>query len=465
MRTEEDFIGKVEVPDEAYYGSFTVRARDNFRLSGFRVHMEFIRAVALIKRCAALANMELGMLGKREGDAIARAAQEVLDGRFDDQFMLDAFQAGAGTPLHMNVNEVIANRAEEILGGKKGEYRLVHPNNHVNMSQSSNNVVPSAARIAAIRLSERMLEEGKLLQESLERKADEHKDTMKIGRTHLQDAVPMTYGQVFAAYAKAVGKDLKAIEGALEGMKELGIGGTATGSGITAHPQFREKIVEHLKKEVDVRMADDAVEMTQNMNDMLGYSASLRGYAGTLSRIANDLRLLSSGPKAGIAEVVLPEVEPGSSIMPGKINPSVPEAVNMVCFQVIANDQAVMLGAQSGQLELNFTAPLVAHNIIQSEELLTNCAAMFRRCIDGTRVDRERAAENFNRTFGYATALNPYLGYSRVSKLVTEAYEKNVSLKDLVIQKGIMGREDLEKVIATAKGPSEVDKGIKERMK
>ncbi len=464
MRTEEDFIGKVDVPDEAYYGSFTARAKGNFRLSGLKVHMELIRAVALIKRCAAQANMELGMLGEKEGSAVVKAAQEVLDGKLDGQFVLDAFQAGAGTPLHMNVNEVIANRAEESLGGKRGEYRLVHPNNHVNMSQSSNNVVPSAVRIAAIRLSERVIKEGRLLQRSLEKKAEEHRDTMKIGRTHLQDAVPMTYGQVFAAYANAVKKDLVSVEAALGRLRELGIGGTATGSGITAHPRFRGKIVEHLKKEVDVRMADDAVEMTQNMNDLLGFSAAMRSYAGTLSRIANDLRLLASGPKAGIAEVVLPEVEPGSSIMPGKINPSVPEAVNMVCFQVIANDQAVMLGAQSGQLELNFAAPLVAHNLLQSEELLTNCAAMFRECLDGTRIDEKRTAENLNRTFGYATALNPYLGYSRVSKLVTEAYEKDVSLKDLVIQKGIMGREDLEKVIASAKGPSEVDKSIKEKI-
>lgn len=465
MRIEEDFIGKVEVPDEAYYGCFTARAKNNFRLSGSRVHMELIRAVALIKKCAALANMELGMLGKKEGDAIVSAAKDVLEGRLDDQFVLDAFQAGAGTPLHMNVNEVIANRAEEILGGKKGQYLMVHPNNHVNMSQSSNNVVPSAARIAAIRLSGKMIKEAELLQKSLESKADEYKDTMKIGRTHLQDAVPMSYGQTFAAYAEAVAKDIISMKDTAKGMKQLGIGGTATGSGITAHPEFRKAIVKHLKQEVDVEMADDAIEMTQNMNDLLSFSAALRSYAVTISRIANDLRLLSSGPKAGIAEIVLPEVEPGSSIMPGKINPSVPEAVNMVSFQVIANDQAVMLGAQSGQLELNFAAPLIAHNIIQSEELLANCSSMFRECIEGTKVDKKKAEENFGRTFGYATALNPYLGYSRVSKLVAEAYSKGGNLKDLIVEKGIMSREDLEQVISTAKGPAEVNKEIKGRIK
>jgi aspartate ammonia-lyase len=461
MRTEEDFIGKVSVPDDAYYGSFTARAKENFKLSRQLVHMEFIRAVALIKKCAAQANAELGRLGEKEQDAIASAADEVIDGKLDKEFVLDAFQAGAGTPLHMNVNEVIANRAEEILGGKKGEYRLVHPNNHVNMAQSSNNVVPSAMRIAALRLSEPVITQAKKLQESLEKKADECSEIMKIGRTHLQDAVPMTYGQTFAAYAKAVEKDVAELERTVDGMRDLGVGGTATGSGITAHPDFRKKIIEKLRESIDVRMAEDAVDMTENMNDMLSFSSAMKRYACTLNRIANDLRLYSSGPKAGIAEIILPEVEPGSSIMPGKINPSVPEAVNMVTFQVTANDQAVLLAAQSGQLELNFMAPLAAHNVLQSEELLESCTKMFIKCIEGTKVDAGKTAENFSRTFGYATALNPYLGYKEVSMLVTEAYEKGISLKELILEKGIMEKDGLEKIIATARGPSVVDEKIK----
>jgi aspartate ammonia-lyase len=465
VRVEGDFIGKVNVPDDAYYGSFTVRAKKNFQLSRTKVHMEFIYAVALIKKCAALANMDLGRMERKEGKAIVKAADDVLDGKLDDQFILDAFQAGAGTPLHMNVNEVIANRAEEILGGKKGEYKMVHPNNHVNMAQSSNNVIPSGVKIAAIKLSVPMIKEAEKLQKSLEKKAKKYKNTMKIGRTHLQDAVPMTYGQIFDAYARALEKDIEVMKIGAKGIGELGIGGTATGSGITAHPQFRKQITKHLSKYVPVWPANDAIEMTQNMNDLLTFSESLRRYAVTLTRIANDLRLLSSGPKAGIAEIILPEVEPGSSIMPGKLNPSVPEAVNMVCYQVIANDHAVMLSAQSGQLELNWCAPLIAHNILQSEELLENCSIMFRECIEKSKVNEKQTAENFNRTFGYATALNPYLGYSRVSKLVTEAYKKGVSLKDLIVKKGIMSRADLEKVIATAKGPALVDKKIKERIK
>jgi len=468
MRIEEDFIGKVKVPSDAYYGSFTARAAGNFRLSGTPVSMELIRAVALIKKCAAIANRELGMLPPKTADAISKASDEVMGGRLDGQFILDAFQAGAGTPLHMNVNEVIANRAEEMLGGKKGEYRLVHPNNHVNMSQSSNNVVPSAIKIASVRLCGKTVAEAKLLKSSLETKAGMCKGVMKIGRTHLQDAVPMTYAQAFSAYSRAIEKDIESLERALLCMREIGVGGTAIGSGILAHPKFRETVTGLIRKEgkVDVRVAKDGIEITQDMNDFLELSAALRRYAVTLSRIANDLRLLASGPKAGIAEVILPEVEPGSSIMPGKVNPSIPEAVNMACFQAIANDQGVLLAAHSGQLELNFATPIIAYDIFQSAGLLERASAMFREhCIDGLKVDELRAKENFDRSFGYATALNPYLGYKEVSLLVKEAYAKNASLRELVVSKGIMSREDLEKVVSSATGPAEIDKAVLSRVK
>ena len=467
MRIEEDFIGKVKVPDDAYYGSFTARAGETFRLSGVKVDMELIRAVALIKKCAALSNCELGKLDKKSADAIVKAAEEVMAGRLDREFILDAFQAGAGTPLHMNVNEVIANRAEELLGGKKGEYKLIHPNNQVNMSQSSNDVTPTAIRLAALRLSTSLIEEAKKFQKALERKAGECKKIMKMGRTHLQDAVPMTYGQAFAAYARAVEKDVEAIESARSGLRELGIGGTATGSGITAHPRFRELIVKKLdgKTKFGLEAAKDPIEMTQDMNDFVTFASALKRHAITLNRIANDLRLLASGPKGGIGEVILPEVEPGSSIMPGKINPSVPEAVNMVCWQVMANEQAITLAASSGQLELNFGTPLIAHNLLQSERLLTNCCSMFAICVDGTKIDLKRTGENFERSFGYATALNPYLGYTEVALLVREALAKNVTLKQLILQRGIMSETDLEKVIASATGPSEVDEEIRKRIR
>lgn len=467
MRREEDFIGKVSVPDGAYYGSFTARAEGNFRLSGMKVHPELISAVAVIKKCAAMANMELGKLDKRTGEAIAKAADEVIAGKLDKEFILDAFQAGAGTPLHMNVNEVIANRAEELLGGRKGEYKLVHPNDQVNMSQSSNDVVPSAIRLASLRLAETVIKEGWLLQKELQKKAQKYVSAMKIGRTHLQDAVPMTYGQTFSAWAAAAGKDLSEIEDALDAVRELGLGGTATGTGITAHPKFREKIVGYINKELEVgaRMCDEPVEMTQNMNDFVTLSGALRRYAITMGRIASDLRLLASGPRGGIAELILPEAEPGSSIMPGKVNPSIPEAVNMVCWQVMANDQAILLAAQSGQLELNFGTPLIAQGLLQSEKLLANCSSMLRKCIEGLRVDEKKAEENLGRSFGYATAFSPYIGYKEVSLLVREAYEKGVTLRDLIVKKGILGKEDVDRVIAGATGPGEIDPQVVKRVK
>jgi aspartate ammonia-lyase len=368
----------------------------------------------------------------------------------------------------MNVNEVIANRAEEMLGGKRGQYKIVHPNNHVNMSQSSNNVVPSAIKIVAMRICARTAGEAKQLQASFGRLASKNEKVMKIGRTHLQDAVPMTYGQAFAAYGRAIEKDIAELERATGGLGEIGVGGTATGSGITAHPKFRQLVAEKIRKEgkIDVVAAKDCIEITQDMNDFLSVSGALRRYAVTLGRISNDLRLLASGPKAGIAEIILPEVEPGSSIMPGKINPSIPEAVNMACYQAMANDQAVMLAAQSGQLELNFATPLIAHNIFQAAEMLENATAMMREhCVEGLKVDTARTRENFERSFGYATALNPYLGYKEVSLLVKEAYAKGVSLRELVLHKGILGQKDLDAVIASATGPSEIDKGILRRVR
>ena len=381
--------------------------------------------------------------------------------------MLDAFQAGAGTPLNMNVNEVIANRAEVLLGGKKGQYLLVHPNNHVNMSQSSNDAVPSAARIAAFRLASGVLREARALAGSLRKLALRHKDTLKIGRTHLQDAVPMTYGQTFSAWARAIERDCEEIERASTGLCELGIGGTATGSGINTHPRFRQTIVSNLVKEgLPVRMAQDAVQLTQDMNDFITFSAALKRYACTLSRVSNDVRILVSGPRGGISELRIPDVEPGSSIMPGKINPSVPEAVDMAAWQVMANDSAILLAAQSGQLELNFGAPLIAHDIIQSGKLLESCSAMFRTlCVEGMDVDAARAKDNLLKGFGYATALNPYLGYKEVSLLIREALAKGMSLRQIVLEKGLMDEADLDNVIRSAEGPSVPDEGIRRRMK
>jgi aspartate ammonia-lyase len=464
MRTESDFLGEVEVPQDAYYGIFTVRASSTFRLSREKVNLKLIRAVALIKKSAAAANAKLGTLDTGHGTLIMQAADEVISGKFDKEFIIDAFQAGAGTPLHMNTNEVIANRANELLGGEKGRYEPVTPNNHVNMSQSSNDVTPTAIRLATIPEARGLLGESEKLENAFKRLGTENSKLLKCGRTHLMDAVPLSFGQVFGSWARALEKDRKTIEEAIDSLHELGIGGTALGSGINTHPEFKETIVAKINEfsGLDVRIAKDSFETTQSMNDLLKLSAALRAYSTTLNRICNELRMLASGPKTGNSELILPPVEPGSSIMPGKINPSVPEAINMVCWQVMGNDHAILQAAQSGQFELNWSTPLIAHNLLGSLELLTNGAKVLReKCVEGIRVNEERVRELLDSSFAYATALNPYLGYSAVSKLVTEAYEKGIPLKQLILDKGIMEEEDIKKVIAQSAGPSEVIKEIK----
>ncbi len=466
-RIESDFLGKVEVPADAYYGIFTVRASNTFKISGKRVDMRIIRAFISIKKAAALTNGELKVLDKKIADAIIRACDEALLGKFDDEFILDAFQAGAGTPMHMNVNEVLANRATEILGGKKGEY-LVHPNNHVNMAQSSNDVTHTAIRIAALIETKTIVRELELLKKSFETHGKRYDKLLKTGRTHLQDAVPITYGQVFNAYATAIGEDIARIRATSEAFQFLGIGGTAVGTGITTHPKFKERVTAHLSKLTGfaLKPTHRTVQTTHDMNVFLTFSGALRSYATTLNRIANDLRLLTSGPKAGIAEIILPAVEPGSSIMPGKINPSVPECINMLCFQVLGNDQAISLACQSGQLELNWMTPLIGHNIIESLDLLKNGTRVFRgECVDGMHVDEERTRKLLDSSFAYATAFNPYLGYSVVSKLVTESYTKNVPLRKLIVQKGLLSEDDVHKIIEKSGGPAEIDQNILRRVR
>jgi aspartate ammonia-lyase len=457
-RTEEDFIGKISVPDDAYYGGFAVRASGAFQLSGRRVRLELIHAVAQIKKAAAQANKELGKLDAKTADAIVKAADDVISGLFDDQFILDAYQAGAGTPLHMNTNEVIANRAIEMLGGKKGDYSKIHPNNHVNMSQSSNDVTPTAVRIASLQLAKPLEAEMLALEKELEKKAKHYANLLSCGRTHLQDAVPISYGQIFAAYAASIRRDRRALQRALEDVSELGIGGTAVGTGITAHPKFKEKIVANIKRNtgLDVRVADDSIETTSSMNCFLLLSGALRSYASTLNRIANDLRLLVSGPKTAIAEIILPEIEPGSSIMPGKVNPSVPEAVNQLCFRVFGNDHAIEHGVNGSQLQLNFFTPLIGECLVESFTLLTNGTRMFNvKCVAGLRVDEERVKANLERSFAFATALNPVLGYSAVSKLVAEAYKRGIPLRQLILEKKLLSEKDLDKYLSAeyAAGP------------
>jgi len=469
FRIEKDVMGEVKVPADSYYGAFTERAKNNFQISGIRAHKEFLVALATIKKAAALSNIELKQLDEKLGNSIVKAAHEVIEGKFDKYFTLDVYQAGAGTPFNMNCNEIIANRATEILGGKLGEY-IVNPNNHVNMAQSTNDVIPTATRIAILFLLKELVEESRKLERSLRKKSEDFKSVLKVGRTHWEDAVPITLGQEFEAWADSIAKDIKRILDSSDELKELGIGGTAIGTGITAHPKFHEIIVKRLNEltRLDLRTTKNMIELTQNYNSFVSFSSSLKMLAGTLFRISNNLGILNSGPKGGIKEVNLPDVEPGSSIMPGKINPSIPECVIMVCYDVMGKDKTVELGAQYSILELNVMCPIMAYNILQSMKLLTNTLKMFRElCIDGIKANEERCLELLHNSTAIATALNPYLGYQAVSKIVKESVKNNATIKDTTLRYKLVDEKDLNKILSPEgmTAPKEPDRKLMEKIK
>ena len=469
FRTEKDVLGQVEVPVDSYYGAFTQRAKINFQISGIRAHKEFLVALAIIKKAAAMANMELKQLDEKIGNVIVKSANEVIEGKFDEYFALDVYQAGAGTPFNMNCNEIIANRATELLGGKLGQY-IVNPNNHVNMAQSTNDVIPTATRIAILLLSKDLIEEARKFEWSLRKKSEEFKHMLKTGRTHLQDAVPITLGQEFEAWADSTGKDIKRVLDAADELKELGIGGTAIGTGITTHPKFHETIAEKLNQltNLNLKTTKNLIELTQNYNAFVSFSSSLKMLAATMFRISNNLSILNSGPKGGISEIVLPDVEPGSSIMPGKINPSIPECVIMVCYDVMGKDKTVELAAQYSILELNVMCPVIAYNILQSMKLLTNSLKMFREfCIDGIKANEERCLELLHESTAIATALNPYLGYQVVSKIVKESLKENSTIKEMVLKYELIDETDLNKILAPEEmtKPVEIDTGLINKIK
>ena len=450
FRTEKDVMGSIEVPADSYYGAFTQRAKINFQISGIKAHKEFLIALTTIKKAAAMANMELKQLDEKIGNSIVKSADEVIEGKFDDFFVLDVYQAGAGTPFNMNCNEIIANRATEILGGKLGQY-TVNPNNHVNMAQSTNDVIPTATRIAILFLLKNLIEESRKFEWSLRKKSEEFRHILKTGRTHLQDAVPITLGQEFDAWSDAVAKDIKRILDSSNELKELGIGGTAIGTGITTHPKFHETIIKKLNEltELDLKTTKNMIELTQNYNAFLFLSSSLKMLAATMFRISNNLSILNSGPKGGISEIMLPDVEPGSSIMPGKINPSIPECVIMVCYDVMGKDKTVELAAQYSILELNVMCPVIAYNILQSMKLLTNTLKMFRElCIDGIKADEERCLELLHKSTAIATAMNPYLGYQVVSKIVKESLKENLTIKEIVLKNKLIDEDDLSNILS-----------------
>ena len=450
FRIEKDVMGSIEVPSDSYYGAFTQRAKINFQISGIKAHKEFLIGLATIKKAAALSNMELKQLDEKIGNAIIEAADEVVEGRFDSYFILDVYQAGAGTPFNMNCNEIIANRATELLGGKLGEY-FVNPNNHVNMAQSTNDVIPTTTRMAILFLLNGLVQEARKFELSLREKSEEFKSILKVGRTHWEDAVPITLGQEFESYAVSIAKDIIRMLESSEELKELGLGGTAIGTGITTHPKFHEKIVRQLNEitQLGLKTTKNMIELTQNYNCFVSFSSALKMLAIDLVRIANNLSILNSGPKGGIAEIMLPDVEPGSSIMPGKINPSIPEGVIMVGFDVMGKDKTVELAAQYSILELNVMCPVIAYNILQSMKLLTNTLKMFRElCIDGIKADEERCKELLFKSTATSTALNPYLGYPVVSKIVKEALRNNKSIKEIILKYKIIEEKDLSKILS-----------------
>ncbi|MCZ7357089.1 MAG: aspartate ammonia-lyase [Candidatus Methanoperedens sp.] len=468
-RIEKDSLGEIEVPDDVLYGAFTTRASKNFQISGLKAKPEFIKSIALVKKAAALTNMKLGMLDKKLGNAIVEAASEVIDGKFRDQFILDVFQAGAGTPFNMNANEVIANVAIKKLGGKPGNYHIIHPNNHVNMAQSSNDVIPSSIRLSVLLSLPPLIREMEEMSTAFRAKGKEYAGVIKVGRTHLEDAVPIRYDQVFAGYATAIEKCAERIRNAKKSMLELGIGGTAVGTGINSHPDFKKTIILELNKLTGLEFHEgNSVMLSWSMTGFVEMSGALRILAIDLNKISNDLRLLNSGPKTGISEIVLPEVEPGSSIMPGKINPSIPEDVNMVCFQVMGNDNAVALAAEAGQLELNVMTPLIVFDLLWSIELLTNASRMLReKCISGIVVDERRCKELLENSQALATVLNPYIGYENVAELVKAALAENKSMKELLLEKGLIPEKYLAEILDPMKmtEPGVIDKKIIEKIR
>jgi fumarate hydratase class II len=436
-RIESDSLGKVNVPAMALYGVQTQRAVENFPVSGLKPWRAFIWSVAVIKRAAAEVNHDLGLLDTERTEAILLAAQEVIDGKWDDQFVVDPFQAGAGTSHNMNVNEVIANRATQLLGGNLGEYR-VHPNDHVNMAQSTNDVIPTAIRLGCLWRLDELLAALKNLSEALHGKADEFDDIVKSGRTHLQDAVPVRLGQEFGAYAKAVERDTERIRRSAEGLRRLGIGGTAVGSGLNAHPEYPVRMVKKLSELTGLTLygSDNLFESMQSMADAADFSAALRTLALTLIRIANDLRLLASGPMTGLDEITLPPVQPGSSIMPGKVNPVMAEMLDMAMFHVIGCDTTVALAAQAGQLELNVMMPIIAHNLFEAMQVTIGAVRAFtEQAVRGITANREKAEGWLAKNPIIATALNPLIGYAQGAALVKEALARNLTVREVAVEK------------------------------
>ena len=465
FRIERDPLGELDVPGHAYYGVQTVRAVENFPISGLRAPGDLVTATILIKKAAAETNLALGRLTPEIAKAICTAADEILSGALRDQFVVDVYQAGAGTSHNMNANEVLANRAGEILGEPKGTYTRVHPNDHVNMGQSTNDVYPTATRLALLLGAAPLVASAQALAGSLDEKADAFAGVLKTGRTHLQDAVPITLGQEFSGYAACVRRGAEDVASAADQLQELNIGATAVGTGLNAGEEYRTLVVRHLARytNLPLKPAANLFRVTQSMGDVLAYSSAMRRLAVETGKIASDLRLLSMGPRAGIAEIALPAVQPGSSIMPGKVNPSVAEMVNQVCFQVMGCDATVAIACEAGQLELNVMMPVIAWNALHASTILREALKVFRlRCVAGITADEDRARELLERSSAAATALSPHIGYAATAEIAKESVNSGKTIRALVLERGLIEESRLNEILsvdAMTKGGIVGDKG------
>ena len=449
-RTEKDPLGPKEVPANALYGVQTVRAKENFPISGFAPLWPFVMAQVWIKKAAAMTHKETGRLDAKLADAIIRAADEVLAGRYDDQFIVDPYQAGAGTSHNMNVNEVLANRANEILGGARGTYTPVHPNDHVNMAQSTNDTIPTNIRLACLSQLDGLVHALDGLRDALAAKGKEFDHIVKAGRTHLQDAMPIRLGQEFTAYAGSVDRGIRRVKEAADYLRDLGIGGSAVGTGVTVEKEYPPLMVAHLETitGLHLRVGQDRIQLMQSMGDVAGFSASMRVLAIDLSKIASDLRLMVMGPRTGIDEIKLPAVQPGSSIMPGKINPSIPELVNQVCFQVMGLDTTVAISAEHGQLELNVMMPVIAFNVLLAMRILTNTATVFNeKCVAGIEAHEDMCAYWVERSAALATALMPHIGYAKAAELSKKSVKEGVLVRDMVKRDHLLPADEIDDVL------------------
>ena len=450
FRVEKDSIGTKDVPENVYYGVQSLRAAENFHITGLNMHPEIINSLAYIKKAAAITNCEAGLLDKRRTQAIVQACDEILEGKFREDFIVDPIQGGAGTSLNMNANEVIANRAIEILGGKKGDYSVVNPNDHVNCGQSTNDVIPTAGKMTSLRLLKKLKKQLLRLHSALEQKADEFDSVIKMGRTQLQDAVPIRLGQEFKAYSVAILRDLNRMDKAMDEMRTLNMGGTAVGTGLNADESYLRRIVPNLSEisGMDLVQAYDLIDATQNLDSFVAVSGAVKACAVTLSKIANDLRLMSSGPRAGFGEINLPAKQNGSSIMPGKVNPVIPEVVNQVAFNAIGNDMTITMAAEAGQLELNAFEPIIFYCLFQSIDTIAYAVNTFvDNCVIGITANETRCHYFVENSVGIITAICPYVGYQKAAEIAKEAIKTGESVRKLIIEKGLLTKEQMDEIM------------------